>query len=186
MNMASIKTAAVMASLLASAGAMAQNYVVAGIGPSHANVDCAGTISCSNSGTGGKLVGGYGFGNGWSAEFGYLNFGSIKATQGNVSVKAKADGFGIGAAYQLPLNMDWGLSFGLGVARIKMHVDGALAGVGSASLSESSTSAYGVIGLNYALSKQGKLELALNSGEAKFEGEKAGIRTVTIGYRHEF
>lgn len=180
------KASAVLVTLLASTGAMAQAYVVAGVGPSHANVDCAGTSSCSSNGTGGKLVGGYGFGNGWSAEFGYLNFGSVKATLGSVSFKAKIDGVGAGAAYQLPINADWGLSFGLGIARIKMGVDGSVAAAGSAKFSDTNTAAYAVLGLNYSLSKQAKVELALNSSKAEFEGEKAGVRTVTVGIRYDF
>jgi opacity protein-like surface antigen len=179
-----ITVAAAAASLL-STGAMAQVYVSGAAGMGHVSMDCSGIASCDNSDLAVKFTGGYTFGSGFSAELGYIAFGKASASDAGVSGDLKADAFTLGVAYQLPLNDSWGVNFRLGAASVKAKAS-ATDGVTSASDSETNTAPYYGLGLNFALTKNTKFDLGADFSRAELGGEKANVRAVTFGLRHDF
>jgi OmpA-OmpF porin, OOP family len=171
--------------LLGGAAAQAQVYVNGAIGTSHANLDCAGTTSCKNNGTATKLFAGYGFGNGFSVELGYLSFGKYSATFDGINGRIKPSGVALGGLLALPLGTDWGMNFRLGAVNMRTTVE-ATSGSFNTSQSETKTQAYAGLGLTYALSKAAKVEFALDSSQASMTGEKATIRMFTVGVSYAF
>lgn len=174
------------AAALLSTGAMAQAYVSADVGAGHINLDCEGVASCDNSGTAAKITGGYTFGQGFSAELGYVNFGKAKASDSGVSGSIKVDGFTVGAAYRLPAGEAFGVNFRAGIARLKTKVSGSIDGLGSASESETHTKPYFGIGIDYAITKNFKVQAGADFSKAEFYDEKASVRALTVGARYDF
>lgn len=184
------KQAIILAALIGAASAQAQSnesfYVTAAAGSTHLNVDCAGTTSCDASDTGGKLVGGYKFGNGFSVELGYVSFGKFKFADSTQSLTLKPTAITLGGAYALPLNSDWGLNFRLGVAQVKTKGDATIVGQGSGSLSESKAKVYAGVGVTYAITPAVKLELGVDSTNAEIVGEKGAVRLISLGATFAF
>jgi OOP family OmpA-OmpF porin len=179
------KYAFVLTGLMAATAAQAQFYGTVAGGASQINLDCAGTTSCDNKGTGFKLVGGYEFGNGFSLEAGYVSFGKFNAAVDGIGLTAKPTAFLLGGAFALPFNESWGLNARLGVAQVKTKID-ARVGAASGSTSDSNAKAYAGLGLTYALSKTVKFELGVDSTQAEFEGEKGTVRLVSLGATFAF
>ena len=171
---------------LTSTGAMAQAYVSGGIGISNANFDCSGTTSCDNNDTAAKFVGGYGFGNGFAAELGFISFGKATASDATISAEVKSSAITLGVAYQLAFSKDWGANFRLGVASMETKVSGTVIGLGSASDSETNTTPYVGVDFNYAVSKAVKLGAGLDFSRAEFQGNKANVRALTFNVRYDF
>ncbi len=184
------KQAIILAALIGAASAQAQSgdkfYVTGAVGTTHLNIDCAGTTSCDSSDTGGKLVGGYKFGNGFSVELGYASFGKFSQSVGTLNYSLKPTAFTLGGAYALPLNTNWGLNLRLGVAQVKTKLDASLAGVGSGSASESNTKVYAGVGLTYAIAPAIKLELGVDSTETEIGGQKGSTQLVSLGATFAF
>lgn len=179
------KQAIVLAALIGAASAQAQVYGTVAAGSSHLNVDCTGTTSCNSSDTGVKLVGGYAFGNGFSLEAGYVSFGKFRAVVDAATLSAKPTAFTLGGAFALPLSTDWGLNVRLGVAQVKTKLS-AEVGTLKGSDSESKAKVYAGLGVSYALSKEFKLELGVDSSEAEYAGEKGTLRLITLGATYAF
>ncbi len=179
------KQAIMLAALIGAASAQAQVYGTVAVGSSHINIDCDGAATCDKSDTGGKLVGGYDFGNGFSLEAGYVSFGKFRAADGNVAVSIKPTAFTLGGAYALPLGSDWGMNFRLGIAQVKTKAS-AVVGALSGSDSESKAKAYAGLGVTYAVSKTVKFELGLDSTQAEFAGEKGSLRLISLGATFAF
>jgi len=183
------KQAIVLAALIGAASAQAQSneqfYVTAAAGSTKLNADCAGTTSCDTSDTGGKLVGGYKFGNGFSVELGYVGFGKFKSTIGTLNSSIKPTAITLGGGYALPLNSDWGLNLRLGVAQVKTKLDQSQ-GAASGSTSESKAKVYAGVGVTYAISPTVKLELAADSTNAEIVGQKGAVRLISLGATFAF
>lgn len=175
---------ATLASLL-STSAMAGGYVGAGVGASHINVDCTGIASCDDTGTGGKVYGGYEFGGGFGAELGYVNFGKAKAADAGLTADIKVDGFYAAAAFRAPLGQDFGLTARLGVASLKTKISASMGGF-SGSDDETHTDAFFGIAGDYAITKNLKIELSADFSKAKFDTEKASVRSINAGIRFDF
>lgn len=168
-----------------STSAMAGGYVGAGVGAGHINVDCTGLERCDDSSTGGKVYGGYDFGNGFGAEVGYISFGKAKASDAGISGDIKVDGFTVAAAFRAPVGQDFGLTARLGIATLKTKISASIGNL-SASDDETHTGAYVGIAGDYALTKNLKLELSADFSKAKYDSEKASVRTINAGIRYDF
>lgn len=179
------KQAIVLAALIGAASAQAQVYGTVAAGSAHLNVDCTGATTCDKSDTGVKLVGGYGFGNGFSLEAGYISFGKFSGSDGTISAKIKPTAFTLGGAYALPLGSDWGMNVRLGVAQVKTKIDAAV-GAATGSDSQSKAKVYAGIGVTYAVSKEFKLELGLDSTDAQYSDLKATVRLISLGATYAF
>lgn len=176
---------AAAASML-SFNALAQGYVSAAVGPSDADIDCTGAATCDKTSTAVKLVGGYRFGSNFSGELGYMDLGKATASGSGISVEMKASALMLGVAYQAQLSPTWGANFRLGVASVKTRISGTVSGLGSASDSETNTVPYVGVGVNYAVSKNVKLEFGADFTRAEYDGEKSDVRAVTFGVRYDF
>lgn len=177
--------AAALAAGLAHADEPAHAYVSIAGGATHLNVDCTGATSCDKSDTGGKIVGGYSFGNGFSLEAGYASFGKASGTDAGTSATLKPTAFLLGGVYSLPLSNEWGLNVRLGAAHVKTKVD-ARVGTLTGSASENTTKVYAGLGLTYAVSPSVKLELGVDTTQAEFAGEKGTLRLISIGATFAF
>jgi len=177
------KQAIILAALIGAASAQAQSkeqfYVTAAAGSTHINIDCTGAASCDTSDTGGKLVGGYNFGNGFSVELGYVSFGKGRVE----TVTLKPTAITLGGAFALPLNTDWGLNLRLGVAQVKTKGEVSTL---SGSVSESKAKVYAGVGVTYAISPTVKLELGVDSTNAEIVGEKGAVRLISLGATFAF
>jgi outer membrane protein W len=169
-----------------SAGAMAQVYVSAAVGQSHVNADCSGVASCDNNDTAYRVTGGYTFGNGLSAELGYISFGKAKASNPGVSAELKADAVTLGVAYRAAISPNWGLGARLGVASMKTTISGTVAAFGSGSDSQTKAQAYVGFGANYAVTSKFSIEANADFSRAQFDDEKGNVRALTIGARYAF
>jgi OOP family OmpA-OmpF porin len=179
------KQAILLAALIGAASAQAQVYTTVAAGTSHLNDSCAGVTTCDLSDTGVKLIGGYGFGNGFSLEVGYLSFGKFHAADSTASVTLKPTAFTLGGAYALPLGTDWGMNFRLGFAQVKTKAS-AVVGTLSGSGSESKGTAYAGLGVTYAVSKTVKFELGVDSTQAEIAGAKDTVRLISLGATFAF
>ncbi|MGM9484511.1 outer membrane beta-barrel protein [Roseateles sp. NT4] len=185
------KYAFVVAALFGAATAQAAEpnpsafYIGAAAGSTHLNVDCTGTTICDSSDNGRKLMGGYSFGNGFSLEGSYINFGKAHVGNAASSIRLKPSAFVLGGAYSLPLASDWGMVVRLGVAQVKVRAD-LIDGPQQGSASESETQLVAGVAVSYAVSNRIKLELGVDSTKAHFEGQTGNVRLISLGATFAF
>lgn len=181
-------TSALLASaaLLACNAAMAQIYVSGAVGAGHVNADCTGISQCDNSGTAAKLTAGYAINDALAVEFGYINFGKVKAADSGVSISIKPTALTLGLAYTVKLSPEWAMDLRGGAARVEAKVNGTVSGVGSGSFSETKTEPYVGLGLGYVLNPNLRIEAGADFSRSEIQGEKANVRALTIGARWSF
>jgi OmpA-OmpF porin, OOP family len=179
------------AALLLALPAFAQTtYLDMSVGRSKANVDCAGTTSCEDTGTLARAAFGYTFAPNWAAELTLAQLGKLKAAGnvpgvGNVQATATLRSIGLGVAGTLPLNDAFALTARLGVASNKTSLSGSAAGV-NASDSDTHTAPYAGIGLNYALTSAISATLSASRTQVRYDGEKASVTSAGLGLQWRF
>jgi len=187
------KTALPIAALFLALGAQAQTstasqphtYGLLSLGQGHLNTNCSGVQACDRNATGGKATIGYAFGNGFSLEGGYTQFGRFHASDGAVGLSARTEAASVGGAFTANLTPDLGLVGRAGVARVrtKLHAEvGSLSG----SDRESHTQPIVGLGLNYALTPTTRVELGVDATRAEVQGERTNVRLVSVGARMAF
>jgi len=154
----------------------AEPYVVASLGSSKLDLDCAGTTACDTRSTGLKLLGGYKFTPNFAIEGGYLDFGKAQFTFGGVPFTLKAAGFGVGAAFHQDLNPDWNLAARLGVASMKTEASAL-----GFNVDDSSTQLYGGLGIGYRITPKVSLDASYDFSKLEFSGEKGNVSMFGIG-----
>jgi Outer membrane protein beta-barrel domain len=162
-------------------------YVYGAVGRSDYNNDCTGFNSCKNSGTFGKLGGGYRFPGGWALEAVALNFGKTSAVDNSTRVKVelKASGIGLGGAYFIDLAPSVTAVARLGVARMKLDGAGTVSNF-RVNLSETSTKVYSGIGIAYSFTHAFYGELAFDASSSKFNGESTNVNALSAGLGFRF
>ena len=165
---------------------MAQAYVVGGAGIGHVGVDCTFASPCDNSNVAFKLAGGYGFGNGLAAEFGYISFGKSKYRTFGLNGETKVGGFIVGAAYNAEVAKDFGLTARLGLTRLRTKGGGEIASLIDGPDSQTHTRPYLGVAANYAVAKNVKIEAAADFARAKWDDDTASVRAFTLGVRYDF
>ena len=156
---------------LASGSAFSQSsqsqqfYIGGNVGVSHANrgcgaVDVTGTsIGCDKNDTALKVYGGYQLpGTPWAAELSYVDLGHFNSSGAAGSAKAKDSYWGLGAAYRPDFGNGWGGVARLGAAYGIGKEDYNLVGGGSGSDTKHDWHPYYGLGVNYALTRNVKLE----------------------------
>lgn len=177
--------AAALAAGAAHADEPARAYLTLAGGSTHVNLDCTGATSCDKTDTGGKIVGGYSFGNGFSLEAGYWGLGKASGSDSASSGTLKSSAFTIGGAYALPLSNELGVNLRLGAAQVKTKAD-VRSGAIAVSTSETKTKVYAGVGLTYAISPAVKLELGVDSTEGEVAGQKGTLRLISVGATFAF
>ncbi len=189
------KTALTLAALLLAVTAQAQSsnslstkahtYGLLSLGQGHLNVDCSGVQTCDRNATGGKAVVGYAFGNGFSLEGGYTNFGRFHASDGTVGLAARPEALSLGGAFTANLTPELGLVGRAGVARVRTKLN---AEVGTLTGADRENSTQPIVGLavNYALSPTTRVELGVDATRAQYQGERSNVRLVSLGARFAF
>jgi OmpA-OmpF porin, OOP family len=173
---------------LASA-ALPEIYIGGTYGATEADLDCTGTLSCENDATGGKLFGGYRFGNGFAIEGMAYALGETKATftgtSGLVNSSVRSSGVGLGVAVGGPASEDWTFYARIGIAQNSVRVS-ASSGALSASSTEKSTQPYVGLSVGYRLTRAISLDLAFDSTKLKVAEEGFSIRTIGLGMTFAF
>ena len=185
MNTKYLIAAASALTLLTGGAHAAETYAGGDLGLSHFDVDCSGAQSCNRDGTSVNVYGGYGFGNGWAVELGYISFGEATAKVGGVTPKIEASGLKLGVAYLAPLNRDWDFSARLGAVNMKTKRSES-AGALTVSATDTQVTPYFGLGLDYKVSKTLKLTGGLEFSRAEFDGDVAALRALTVGARVAF
>jgi len=180
----SILALAAVASMFASS-AFAQVYIGGAAGQGHTNLDCTGASSCSNSGTGYKVFGGYRFANNFAGEVSYFDFGKASASGGGASLNLRSTAFGLGGAFLVDFTPQWNGAVRLGLASVKMKGDATLLGA-SGSTSETSTQAYVGFGVGYAVTKSLSITGTIDLSRAKIVGETGNVRLLSVGLTQSF
>ena len=174
-----------VAALLLSTGAMAQSYISIAAGQGHQQMDCTGATSCDATGTALKIVAGQSIVQGLSMEIGYLDFGTVKASNSLVSAEIKSSALTLGVAYKLPFTPDLAGNLRLGLASMKAKATGT-SFLGNSSASETNSKLYYGLGLSYAFSNAVAAEIGADFSKAELQGDKADVRAVTAGLRFTF
>lgn len=170
---------------VASSAAFAQGYTVEGaIGSAHINEDCSGVPNCSNNSTGYKLVGGYGLSKNLAAEISYISYGKASASAYNTQVDVKTHGFGIGLAYQLPLNEQFNFTLRGGVA--SNHTSVSSSGIVNISDSKSKTALTLGLGAAYALSKSLSVTAGYDISKANDTTGDMNVSLFSLGLKYGF
>jgi len=147
----------VMAFALISSPALAQDkgfYIGVGIGQSDAKDACDGLpagVSCDDSDTSTKFIGGYQFNSNFAVEVGYADLGKAEASQAGVgSVSAEATGFEFMAVGIAPLNPKWSLYGKAGLFAWDLDIKDS---TGGGNLSESGTELTYGFGVGWNITK---------------------------------
>ncbi|MFL6663543.1 MAG: outer membrane beta-barrel protein [Rhizobacter sp.] len=177
-------------SSLAGASAFAETgYIGGAVGQSHFNADCSGTTDCKTNDTGYKLFGGYKFSPNLAGEVNYFDFGKATASANlggtPVSVQLKGTGFGIGIAAMGDFAPQWSGVARVGVASIRAKAT-ATAGSLTGTDSETKTTAYAGFGVSYAVTKELKVDGAIDFSNAKYAGETFNVRLLSVGLTYAF
>lgn len=157
--------------LLASAGfASAQGYVGALAGLSKVNQEGCFIAACDDSDTGYKVYGGYEVLPHLSIELGYTDFGKFNS---GTTAEIKATALSVSAAYRVPFTRELEGVGRLGLASVKTKWFGG---------SGTEAKLYAGIGLDYALSKDFKLNAAIDLTQAEAaNGNSGGIYLFGVG-----
>jgi OOP family OmpA-OmpF porin len=192
-KIALVAAAAAAAVLSLSTAAHAEGVIAgAALGQAHLDVDCTGTTSCKDNNTGGKLMAGYKWDNGFAVEASYIDFGKFSAGVTGATLDVKPYALGVSGAFYAPIANDWALSVRLGVARVHTGVDATVTGLGSGSDSTDSTQALAGIGVSYMINKAASLDLAFDSTRAEYSNsaanvdEKGTLRLISLGLTYRF
>jgi OmpA-OmpF porin, OOP family len=171
------------AALALSGAAAAQGYAVVSAGSSKVDLECGGTgLSCDESGTAFKLLGGYKFTPNFALEGGYVSFGEGTVSDGTTTIKLKTDAFVIGGALHADFSQSWNFVARLGLAQVKTK----LSATGLGSDSESGAQAYAGFGIGYRLTKQLSLDAALDFTKVEVGGAKDDVRALSLGLTYAF
>lgn len=173
----------------AQAQALDNVYVQGNFGATKVDADCGDVDSCDTKDTGMKALIGYGLGNGFSAELGYINFGQAKASgvdEGDAyKVTLKAHSVTLGAAYTYPITNEFSVIGRAGFAFNKVKGSATYAGE-KASDSESKTKPYFGVGLAYAIDKNIAVGVDLDYTKVGFDGETSTASMVSGFVRYGF
>lgn len=165
-----------------SGGAQAQAYVLADAGWSQLDVDCGGADHCDKSGFGHKVLGGYTFGSGLSAELGFISFGRADARIPTDHAVVKTFGYTLAGAWTTPLASDWDLTLRLGLASLKTKMTDWVLG----SQHDTVTKPYFGAQVGYRINPQVKLVGGVDFSQAELHGDKADARNVALGAQFDF
>jgi OOP family OmpA-OmpF porin len=175
---------------LATTSAFADGgYIGGAVGQSHFNADCSGTTNCKNNDTGYKLFGGYKFSPNMAAEVSYFDYGKITAgvpLGGTVfNVQIKGSGVGLGVAFMGDFAPQWSGVARVGIASNRTKVSATGGGFSGAD-SETKATAYAGLGVGYALTKEMKIDAALDFSNLKYSGQTANVRLLSVGLTYAF
>lgn len=182
-----IVLAAVLASTMSAASA--QVYLGGSLGQSHANFDCADTVSCDKSDVGYKLTLGYKLNPVVALEASYVDFGKANAVVPDsgllVNVDVKSSGLLFAAAFRHQATPVLGLVGRLGLSSLETKATASVLGA-SASRTYSSTKPYVGLGIEYALNKQVSLTAGADFTRVEVDGESSAVRLLGVGLRYDF
>ena len=179
------------AALALSGAVSAQTYATISFGSSSIKVDCAGAQTCDKSDTAFKLLGGYKFTPNVAVEAGYMSFGKAKIRDSGDSLDVGVTGFGVGVAFHQDLSANWNFVGRLGLAQMKTKLDASIAGLGSASDSDSNAQLYGGLGVGYKINKQVSIDGAWDFTKGKYNKNGAdpgsgNVNALSVGLTFAF
>ncbi|OGA82829.1 MAG: hypothetical protein A2711_10145 [Burkholderiales bacterium RIFCSPHIGHO2_01_FULL_63_240] len=181
--MKKIAVAGLLTAMMATASA--QVYVGGGIGQTHLNVDCASSVTCDATDTGGKLYVGYKFTPNLALEGTYFNFGEATARGPGGRAALKTTAIGLGLAGRAALSERVSFVGRLGLAQVK--ADGSVNTVSLVgSDSETSAQAYFGLAVEFALMKSLKAFASADFSQIEVDGDSGAVRLLGVGLQYDF
>ena len=184
-TMKKIALAAALLALTGAASAQLNNkaYIGGAFGPSEVSVECGFPYNCDSTDTGYKLYAGFKVHPQVAIEAGYIDFGKAQVNLSSANVGSLAtDGFVVNAAGRLPLTRELNAVGRLGLAFLETKGSGRFV----ANRTDSSTSAYLGLGLEYAFNKNIKGSAAADFSTGEFNGSEGSVRLLSIGVQYDF
>lgn len=172
--------------VMAAAGASAENYIGAALGPSHIDIDCGLYRNCDSGDTGFKIYGGFDVSRhtsvqGLALEVGYIDFGAAKASTGPLSKKVEVSALTFGAAMRVHFTPAFN-----GVGRLGLaYVDGKSSDP-FGSNSSSNLKLHGGLGLEYAINRQFKLVGGADFTSYDTGSESGSAHLLSVGAQYGF
>jgi OOP family OmpA-OmpF porin len=167
-------------------------YIGATIGQSKVKEWCDGLgpgVSCSDTGTAWRVLGGYQVNRNFAAELGYHDLGSVDASDPSASVKAEANAWELVALGQWPFTNQFSVYGKAGLYRGEVKASATVPGFGSGSTSETNTDiTYGVgvrFDLNRNLALRGEWQRYTNMGDNATIGE-SDVDVLSLGVLWKF
>jgi OOP family OmpA-OmpF porin len=185
--------AAAAAALAFSGAACAGGYFGGSLGATNANIDCAGTTSCDNNSTGGKIFGGVRFGPatglGVGLELMGYDYGKPKATLvfgGTPSLLSlRGTGYGLGLSFTGPFAPAWSVTARLGVASNKVKTSATI-GSFSGSDSDTTTQAYFGFSVGWQATPNMVLDMGVDATRFKYIDQSYNARMLGVGLTFSF
>lgn len=176
--------------LAADAAASPSFYVGGNLGKSDFKGDCDAGFSCSNPSVNFKLLAGYQFSPNFAVEGAYANFGTVKASNDMLKVKARLHSFTLAGVGIIPLSNEVQVfgKLGLHHSRVKLDVDSSYEGE-SGSDSGHKTGLLLGAGLQYDFTRNlaGRFEYErLNFGSAALSTDKNNLNVFSLGLLYKF
>ncbi|HET8870465.1 MAG TPA: outer membrane beta-barrel protein [Aquabacterium sp.] len=178
-------------SVLAAGAVGAQTFIGASLTTNKVNIDCAGTVSCTSHGAGGKVFGGYvSPKSNIGGEVSYLLLGTGKSATSAGSVRTDTDyeASGVAAAvvFRGVISRDFWVHAKVGVARVELKADSRDSlGVSSGS-TQSTTQPYFGLGLEYGLVDSVKGVAYIDSTKGKIDGHSTSLSAIGLGLEFIF
>lgn len=171
---------------LSAAGAGAEPYLGAGLTMSTVNVNCAGKLTCTHDGAGGKIYGGYVGKSGIGGELSYLQLGTAKTTTSTVNTEYEASGVAAALVMRGTISRSFFVNAKLGLARVTTTAKARTATLISPDYSESTTKPYYSFGAEYGFVENVKLTAFVDSTKGKIYGDTAAVHSFGLGVEFLF
>ena len=182
-----LSTLAAAAALLALAPNPAQAYWGFGVGPSKIDINCAGTLTCDRTDTGGKLYLGWNLPGPFAIEASLIDWGKARSTSpaglgGANDLKTRARGLAVDGVYVMTFG--WGqcdvrAGMAYNRARTTVTVNGT-----ASSGNHNLTAPHAGFGCAYPLMPGLTLAATLDLSRVKYTAQdKANSQLITIGLR---
>lgn len=171
---------------LSVGGAGAETYIGAGLTMSNVGVSCAGMLTCTHDGAGGKIYGGYVGKSGIGGELSYLQLGTAKTSTATVNTDYEASGVAAALVMRGTISRSLFVNAKLGLARVTTTAKARSSSIISPDYSESTTKPYLSFGAEYGFVENVKLTAFVDSTKGKIYGNTASIRSFGLGVEFLF
>lgn len=180
-----------VATALAAGSVFAQTFIGASLTTNKVNIDCAGTVSCTSHGAGGKIFGGYvSPTRNIGGELSYLLLGTGKSATVSGAVRTDTDyeATGVAAAmvFRGVITHHFWMHAKAGVARVELKADSRNSLGVSSSTTESTTQPYFGLGLEYSVFENAMWVAYLDSTKGKINGHSTSLNGLGLGLEFVF
>ncbi|MFZ6819960.1 outer membrane beta-barrel protein [Undibacterium sp. Ji22W] len=180
-----------LAGLTVGASVSAQVYVAGTVGQAKWNADCTQSgVSCDNTGSSYKVIGGYNLDKNFALEASYFSLGKMRATAnlGSISgvAEAKGTGFEFAGVVKRDFNEDFAGFAKFGLARVSVDTTASVPSLVKMDTDTNSTQPVFGLGLTYKVSKEVALRGEVETRRVKIGDEKSAVNNFSVGVQYTF